>query len=1010
MPVDAGSISSEVRIKLSALSSDIAACRTAFDNLGKEFSDKADKYSTLANKSYVNALKGVAKETKNVEAATKAGALSEREGIQRLIDLRQTELAVLQKRAIAEQGTNAATISAINKTNSAITALNEQQRLLGTTSLSSGEKLKNMFASMRDVMQGPVAAFSMVKNIIAGIARDVDAYIMKASAMEKAQAILKSTLAATGASAWTSAAKLNEYAEAMAKATLFEDDQITDMQNVLLGFKNIQGINFTKASDEILNMATVMKMDLASAAQAVGKALDDPIEGINSLTRQGFRFSDEQKKVLKVMVETGDIASAQNIIIKELSTTYGGAAVAAANNATGSYINMKQSLADLGDQIGVLLANSADWKGFGEFVNKIADGVDRLNKIGASKNKLADLQALMSTRGFKNLSLRQQSEEISNIGLSIDEAGSAIVILDDRIKELKKSQSTPWGWNVQGQKEIKDLEAQKKGIEGVIDVLRVANDVKAASTSASQKAAEAEKKRIADEALRIELLKKYKDLQKENADQAKSIIDGQKNESTKLYEQYVKLAATPAANGELEKQRQEALKILSRLMEEAALKEIADAKKVAEEKNKLDQATFDKALSDQADADIKRLAMERSYLTGLEGLDTAALKARAAARKKALGLEGNDDEAALKKKLDSLKSYSDMALNILNAIADLVIENDKRELDSHMDALEKRIEAEENAYDEIYENQTKAAEDAYDAQTKAAERAYQIQREAAEAMYSGQMDALEEWYQLSQDLIEYDGQTKMESLQAQLDKALADGDTQKAADLQKEIDQINLKAEYDAKRKQLEDTRRAEEAAAEKRYSEEKEARDRANDEAKAAREKANDDAKAAREKKNLYDKAMLEYKYAKTKWGWDLTSAIANAALSTLNGFLTQPFVPAGLIAGSYAAVIGGLQIASVAGAQPQPPAMATGGLVLPSGGGSGTPVIAGDRGGGDIMFGTSAMGSPLMDAFADLVASKVASQTGPGFITVQSILDGKVVAQSTVRYINNGQVRMNV
>jgi hypothetical protein len=104
-----------------------------------------------------------------------------------------------------------------------------------------------------------------------------------------------------------------------------------------------------------------------------------------------------------------------------------------------------------------------------------------------------------------------------------------------------------------------------------------------ATKSALQKAAEA--------------AQKLADLQKENADQAKSIIDGQKNESTKLYEQYVKLAATPAANGELEKQRQEALKILSRLMEEAASKEIADADKVAQAKIDADKKVADEKIN-----------------------------------------------------------------------------------------------------------------------------------------------------------------------------------------------------------------------------------------------------------------------------------------------------------------------------------------------------------------------------------------------------------------------------
>ena len=190
------------------------------------------------------------------------------------------------------------------------------------------------FARMRDIMQGPVAAFRLVSGAISKLGGEVDKYMAIAAEAEKAQAILNSTLTATGANAWTSAAKLNEYAKTMAKVTLFEDEAVTSMQGILLGFRNIQGVNFDRASTEILNMAQVMGMDLTSAAQAVGKALDSPITGMDSLSKQGFKFSAAEKAMIKELVETNQLAKAQDIILKELSKTYGGAAAAAADTAS----------------------------------------------------------------------------------------------------------------------------------------------------------------------------------------------------------------------------------------------------------------------------------------------------------------------------------------------------------------------------------------------------------------------------------------------------------------------------------------------------------------------------------------------------------------------------------------------------------------------------------------------------------------------------------------------------
>jgi len=123
MSVDAGSVSASVRIKLSELNSDISACKTAFDNLGKEFTDQATKYSTLAGGRYVNSLKTISKEIGNVEGAAKAGALTEEQAVNRLIQLRQTELKILQDKAVKEGTASSETVSAIKKTETALSLL-----------------------------------------------------------------------------------------------------------------------------------------------------------------------------------------------------------------------------------------------------------------------------------------------------------------------------------------------------------------------------------------------------------------------------------------------------------------------------------------------------------------------------------------------------------------------------------------------------------------------------------------------------------------------------------------------------------------------------------------------------------------------------------------------------------------------------------------------------------------------------------------------------------------------
>ena len=228
-----------------------------------------------------------------------------------------------------EQGMNKAT-NAVKSTNKVVDGLNS--------------KLKTVFSSI-----GAIFAVSQLKKF--------SSESTKLWKNQKKQLdLLDSTLQTTGAMAWTSSKELTDFASSLQDVTNYGDEAITSMQNVLLGFKNIKGDTFKDATKAILDMSTVMKMDLASAAQTVGKALDDPIKGLGSLSRQGFIFNEEQKKLIKTLIETGKTAEAQKIILDELNTTYGGAAEATADVGE----QLKNVWGDVKEKIGVALSGITD--------------------------------------------------------------------------------------------------------------------------------------------------------------------------------------------------------------------------------------------------------------------------------------------------------------------------------------------------------------------------------------------------------------------------------------------------------------------------------------------------------------------------------------------------------------------------------------------------------------------------------------------------------------------------
>lgn len=212
---------------------------------------------------------------------------------------------------------------------------------------------------------GTITSALSIKALADFASKSAEAYRQQ----KEAVSVLESVMKSVGATAWTSAEQLEEMASGFQKITNYGDEAILSMQSVLLGFRNIKGDQFKSATKAILDMSTVMKMDLKSAAQVVGKALDDPINGLDSLKRQGFAFTDSQKAMIKSMLEVGDVAGAQKIILDELENTYGGAAEAAADMGT----QIKNSLGDLLEGYGKLFATLGNGTGV---LEKFKDGID----------------------------------------------------------------------------------------------------------------------------------------------------------------------------------------------------------------------------------------------------------------------------------------------------------------------------------------------------------------------------------------------------------------------------------------------------------------------------------------------------------------------------------------------------------------------------------------------------------------------------------------------------------
>lgn len=222
---------------------------------------------------------------------------------------------------------------------------------------------------------------------VIAIKDSIKAYQEQENAIKQQETVLKSTHHAAG----LYLQDLQDQASAYQRLTPFADEAITAGQNILLTFTQIKGPIMQKATETILDMSQALGQDLKSSAIQLGKALNDPIQGVTALRRVGVSFNDQQLEQIATMQKSGDIMGAQSLILRELTTEFGGSAKAAGETFAGKMAIMNNQIGELKEGIGKLileaLAPLVDWitkvvQGQ-QFIDFMAKLEEAFQKVGA---------------------------------------------------------------------------------------------------------------------------------------------------------------------------------------------------------------------------------------------------------------------------------------------------------------------------------------------------------------------------------------------------------------------------------------------------------------------------------------------------------------------------------------------------------------------------------------------------------------------------------------------------
>lgn len=254
------------------------------------------------------------------------------------------------------------------------------------------------FINNVDSLIGKVGSFGPLALVAGSGLAALSAGFVKGTAIqadyEQAQLRLQSQLKATGYSAGLTARDIEDLADEVARATLTSTQEVRKASGVLLQFTKIQGETFKDVIRLGQDMSAVWGNDLTSNVQKLAQALDKPAENIKRLERYTGGFSDSIKENIRQMVDMGDTAGAQQLVLDQLREKIGGSAAAEAGGLHGATDGLSQSweefLKNLGNTGPIKSATSA-------LDNMLQSANNALNDIGDKttnnlKGALTDLE------------------------------------------------------------------------------------------------------------------------------------------------------------------------------------------------------------------------------------------------------------------------------------------------------------------------------------------------------------------------------------------------------------------------------------------------------------------------------------------------------------------------------------------------------------------------------------------------------------------------------------------
>lgn len=239
-------------------------------------------------------------------------------------------------------------------------------------------------SSMRSLSSSIAGTLS--KYVSLGLAiREVAAFMTRANAAAEEENIglirLQSVIELTGRAAETSAFQIDSMADKLELISNADKQAIMNTAASLAIMGNVPTSLFEQIFETANDLSQVVGSDIGSAIITIGRALEDPIEGLTRLRRQGIFISDELQAQISSLVSQNNLYEAQALLLNDIQGKVEGTADKIAEAAGNS--SLSTAIDRYYGSVGQILNNAASpITGFlAGMINMLAAPLDTLTDI-----------------------------------------------------------------------------------------------------------------------------------------------------------------------------------------------------------------------------------------------------------------------------------------------------------------------------------------------------------------------------------------------------------------------------------------------------------------------------------------------------------------------------------------------------------------------------------------------------------------------------------------------------